>query len=327
VTVNPEHLFPTAGPIDEEQQIGRDDAIDALKERLVDGRDALIIEERQVGKTSLLRAAIQRSQRDAGAVVAQTDLHVDGIQNSTHLGAVLLASARERGAGGLSATGAQIKVALGKTGKTVLAPLEAVAAAAEALGVPAEAAQLVTAINDAFARAADLPFDRVLAILEADAQLRARPTAIVIDEVQQIDRWGPDGQAVEDALAAAAKRPHRQLAFVTAGSERHALESLFARGRPLHVVSDRLPLPPISRDDWIAGLRERLSQVGLEVDDGPLEALLAASKGHPLCTMHAAKETLLAATAERADRVELVHVDAGLSQSRQQLWWKGYTAS
>lgn len=321
-----EQLFPTAGPIDEEQQIGRGVAAQALGERLVAGRDALIIEGRQVGKTSLMRAAIQRSRRDAGAVVAQTDLNVDGVQNSTRLGAVLLASARECGAGGLSATGAQIRVAIGRTGQTVLAPLEAVASAAEALGVPAEIAQVVTAINDALARAVDLPFDRVLAILEADAQLRARPTAIVIDEVQEIGRWGPDGEAVENALAAAARRPNRRLTFVSAGSERHALETLFSDGRPLHVVSDRFLLPPISRDDWIAGLHDRFVTAGLTVEEGPLDALLIESKGHPLCTMHAAKETLLAVLAEGAGRVDAVHVEAGLSQARQQLWWEGFTS-
>jgi hypothetical protein len=41
--------------------------------------------------------------------------------------------------------------------------------------------------------------------------------------------------------------------------------------------------------------------------------------------MHAAKETLLAAIAEGAERVEVVPVEAGLSQSRQQLWWNGFT--
>lgn len=323
---SPEHLFPTTGPIDEEQQIGRARAAQALQERIVKGRDALIIEGRQVGKTSLLRAAVQRSRREAGAVVAQTDLNVDGVQNSTRLGAVLLASARECGAGGLSATGTSIRVAIGKTGRTVLAPLEAIAPAAEALGVPAEVGEIITAINSAVARAVDLPFDRVLAILEADARLRSRPTAIVIDEVQEIGRWGADGEAVEQALAAAARRPNRQLTFLSAGSERHALESLFSDGRVLHVVSDRFPLPPIGRDEWVAGLRERYARAGLAVEDEPLDALLRESKGHPLCTMHAAKETLLAAFAEGVDRVESVHVEAGLRQARLQLWWKGFTS-
>jgi hypothetical protein len=120
-----------------------------------------------------------------------------------------------------------------------------------------------------FARARAVPFDRVLAVLEADARLRNRPT--------------------------------------------------------LYVVSDRFALPDITEAAWLAGLRDRLAAAGLTVSDDALLALLAGSKCHPLCTMHAAKETYLAATADEALAVELVHVEAGLAQSRQQLWWKEFT--
>ena len=326
VDVLVKQLFPTVGAIDEELMIGRTEVVGALTDRLAGGHDALIIEPRQVGKSSVLRAVTQRLRRSDSAGVAQTDLKIDGVQNSMVLGDRLLTTAREAGAGGLSSAGTRFKAVAGRAGKAVTAPLEAVARAAEALGVSAEVTQVVSAVNEAFGRVQDVPFDRVLAVLEADAQLRSTRTAVVLDEVQEIGTWGADGEAVEEALAAAVRRPDRRLAFVFAGSERHAVETLFADGRPLRVVSDRFAFPSIAADDWANGIRDRMRRGHLDIDDAALEALLAASKGHPLCTMHLAKEAYLAARAEPSRTVTSVHVEAGLAQSAQQLWWKEFTS-
>lgn len=63
----------------------------------------------------------------------------------------------------------------------------------------------------------------------------------------------------------------------------------------------------------------------MSADEEVLGALLDASRGHPLCTMSAAKETYLAARADQAQTVVTVHVEAGLAQARQQLWWEEFT--
>jgi hypothetical protein len=326
VPPNDKQLFPTSGAIDEELLIGRGGAVTDIARRMLGRRDTLLVEPRQVGKSSTLQAAIQVSQRGEGLVVAHCDLKIDGVQTSSDLGARLLQRAAKTGAGDLPSARARLRGVLGRGAKKATVPIEALALAAEALGVSPDLTAVVEALNDILRRG-DVPFDRALAALEAGAQLRVRPTAVVVDEVQEISEWGADGEGVERALAAAARRKNRQLVFAFAGSEVHALEGLFHEDRPLHVVSDRYPLPRIEREDWIAGLRERFSKGGMEVGDAALEVMLEASSGHPLCTMHAAKETYLVAAGEKASLVELVHVEAGLAQARRQLFWDEFTST
>lgn len=318
-------LFPTGGAIDEERQIGRAAVIDELRDRFVGGRDTLMIEPRQVGKTSVLRASLQAASRTQHLVLARADLKADAIGNSAQLGAKLVTTAAQGGPGGLRVERA--KRLAGRVGDALAAPTHAVAAVAEALGVPAHMHDVVTAIEEALERFGRTPFDRVLAALEGYAQISGHRTIVFLDEVQEIDAWKAEGKAVEEALAAAARRPHRQLSFVFAGSLAKALEGLFAPGRSLHVLSDRCELPPIARDDWLDGLQKRLVVGGLECSDEVLTYLLAESKGHPLATMHVAKETFLAAHADERRVVERVHVDDALSRARAQLWWEEFTSS
>lgn len=316
-------LFPTAGAIDEERQIGRAALVEELCSRFAGGRDTLMIEPRQVGKTSVLRASLQATSRSHDLVVARADLKADAIHNSAELGAKLVETAAERGLGGLRR--ARVKRGAGRLGNALAAPAHALAAVAEVLRVPVSG--VAKAIEEALDRIGLTPFDHVLAALEGHAQISGRKTIVFLDEVQEIDSWEAEGTAVEEALAAAARRPHRQLRFVFAGSRATSLEGLFARGRSLHVLSDLCPLPPIARGDWLEGLRARFVQGGLECGEEVLTYLLDASKGHPLATMYVAKETFLAAHADGRDAVERVHVDDALTRARAQLWWEEFTNS
>jgi hypothetical protein len=314
-------LFPTVGAIDEERQIGRGPVIAELVERFAGARDTLIIEPRQVGKTSVLRAGVQRACRSGDLVVAQADLKADAIDNSAQLAATLVETATAHGlSGALLRERAQHLV--GSVGDALAGPTQALASVADALGAPARVTAVVKAVEEALERIGRVPFDKVLAALEAHAQISARRTIVLLDEVQEVE-----GKAVENALAAAARRPHRQIRFAFAGSRATALAGLFARGRPLHVVSDRYPLPAIGTDDWIEGLQERLREGGLACDDDVLAYLLEHSNGHPLATNYAAKEAFLAAHAEDVREVERVHVDDALSRARAQLWWEEFTTS
>jgi hypothetical protein len=319
-------LFPTAGAIDEERQIGRGPVIADLAERLASGRDTLMIEPRQVGKTSALRAGVQVARRSSDVVVARADLKADGIYNSAQLGATLVETATEHGLStGLLRERAK-RLASG-AGDALAAPVKALGAVADAFGVSAELTAVVGAVEQALERVGLTPFDQVLAALEGYAQISGRRTVVFLDEVQEVDEWKGEGTAVEKALVAAARRPHRQLRFVFAGSHDTALETLFAHGRPLHVLSDRCPLPPIAPDDWIAGLKDRFTEGGVECDDTVLTHLLGESRGHPLATVYLAKETFLAARYGGATAVEQVHVEDGLSRARLQLWWEEFTTS
>jgi hypothetical protein len=319
-------LFPTIGAIDEERQIGRALVIAELGDRFASGRDTLMIEPRQVGKTSALRAGVQVALRSCDLVVARADLKADGISNSAQLGQRLVETAVEHGLS-VGLLRERVKRRASGAGDALAAPVKALGAVAEALGVSPEATAVITAVEQALERVGLTPFDQVLAALEGYAQISGRRTVVFLDEVQEIDEWKGEGEAVERALVAAARREHRQLRFVFAGSHDTALETLFAPDRPLHVLSDRCPLPPIDEADWLAGLAERLREGGLECDDEVLSHLLGESRGHPLATMHLSKVAFLAARKSDARRLELVHVDDGLAEARKQLWWKEFTGT
>ena len=285
-----------------------------------------MIEPRQVGKTSVLRAGMQVASRSGDIVLARADLKADAIDNSAQLGAALIETATSHGLSS-ALLRERMRGLASDLGDALSAPVRTLAAVAEALGVPAQLSAVVEAVEQALERVGLTPFNHVLAALEGYAQISGRRTIVFLDEVQEIGEWSREGEAVEDAIVAAARQPHRQLRFVFAGSLATALEGLFAPERPLHVLSDRYPLPTIEAGDWLDGLRKRLSEGGLECDDDVLSYLLEGSNGHPLATMYLAKETFLAAHAGGAREVERVHVDDGLSRARAQLWWEEFTAS
>jgi hypothetical protein len=61
-------LLPVGPPIDEDQQIGRTSAIDALEERLRACHVVKLLEPRRVGKTSVARASLARIKASGGTV-------------------------------------------------------------------------------------------------------------------------------------------------------------------------------------------------------------------------------------------------------------------
>src|SRR5215213_2123327 len=144
-------LFPTAGAIDEERQIGRAAVIAELAGRLGGGRDTLIVEPRQVGKTSVLRAGIQVACRSGDIVAASSDLKADAIDNSAQLGAKLVETAVANGLSAALLRQRLQRLASG-VGDTLAVPTQAIAGLAEALGVPAHLTAVVRAVEQALDR-------------------------------------------------------------------------------------------------------------------------------------------------------------------------------
>ncbi|HMJ02852.1 MAG TPA: hypothetical protein VK506_07915, partial [Conexibacter sp.] len=87
-----EEIFPTHGPVDEERQIGRTDTIVRLAERLREHDDALLLEPRRVGKTSVVHAALARARSETHAVTAHVDLTAADVVDGSSLASGLLAA-------------------------------------------------------------------------------------------------------------------------------------------------------------------------------------------------------------------------------------------
>jgi hypothetical protein len=283
--------FPLEGPIRPEgRQIGRGPAIDGLEKQVIENQHAtLLLAGRRVGKTSMAEAVLDR-MRATGAWALEADLSRTRIASSGDLAAHLAEQAR---AAGVHVTGKAVRAGRAARKVAAIAGSPAVRAAAKVLGLDeaAEASQVAAAIDQALA-----PIDadgevpdlaEVLAAIAAAAVASDRVVIIFIDEIQELaaNAWERnDSLYVQRALAEAIEY-HDGIVFLLAGSDRTAVEKLMAPGQPLHFDGMNYPVPEISRDDWMRGLRERFAEIGVEIGDERIDQILAASAGHPQNTM------------------------------------------
>lgn len=309
---SPEELFPTHGAIEERQQIGRGSTIASLERRIREHSDALLLEPRKEGKTSVARAAIERVAA-AGGIVAEADCTAAEVRDGPSLAAALLASVREQGH--------HVSRRLEARGRTArqrgrLSRVRRDASAAQALGV--EEAAVIGPVADLVDRIADVSLDEVLDALARLAD--DRTLALFLDELQAIASW-PDADEVQRSLARFMRRKGRRSAVIVAGSDRSATELLFAPGMPLHWEFDPFPLPPIDRVDWHQGIAERFRVAGHRIAKQRIDQILTATDGHPQRTMLVAKETLREARGAGEENVSWGAVDSAIALARGHPSW------
>jgi hypothetical protein len=279
-------LFPTSGAIPESLQIGRTATIDRITARALGGETQLLAEDRHLGKSSVLRAMADRALRDVDdhRLVLSVDLR-DGIANSGALARQLLDQAAHQGAGLKIATLSR-RGALKRIGR----PLgEGLAGAGEILGVEDPAA-ILAAITTGLTSAAEVTLDSALRVLDARGQAANARAVIVLDEAQEIADWS-DSEPIQRVLASTIKRPGSSIAFVLSGSEKHTLAALFETS-PLQGLGVRVTLPPISAEDWLAGLADRYAQAEVAIEDTEIHQILFYSESLPLPTMLICQHTL-----------------------------------
>ena len=279
-------LFPTSGPLREELQIGRGQAIESITAAAAGGATLICAEDRHLGKSSLLLAMTDRVLRHASERMAlSVDLR-DGVASSQALAATLLTQADKQDAG------ARIKAMIvkGKLRKLAPASLTGLGAAGALLGEQddlAAAQRLITQLTPAQAT-----IRRALLALDAHGHATGQRTIVVLDEAQDIAGW-PDTLAVQREIAATIKRPASTVNFVLSGSEKHTLLALYDdTDAPLHGLGMRFELPEISWDDWCAGLAARFAQASIMIAPKQLQEIVYHSDRHPLRTMLICSHTL-----------------------------------
>lgn len=126
-------------------------------------------------------------------------------------------------------------------------------------------------------------------VLEAPARLAAkrnRRVVVVYDEIQQIMDYGDD--TVERMLRSHVQR-HERIAYFFLGSRKHYVQRLFQnRNRPLYQSAGFYPLGPIHTADWTPFVQERFEAAGKPMARAHIEALCALTDGHPFYTQHLA---------------------------------------
>lgn len=319
-------MFPTKGAIPEALQIGRADAIAELAEWFVQGEDVLTIQERRIGKTSTIgHGALVRVREGYEGVVAQADLRLAGIQSAVALAEVLVKSAVDTGAGKALRKETAGLIA-SKTQRFLRSPR--VKAAGE---LTEENAKLRTVQAVATLLVGDRPpgvelLRKVFEALEHEAATHQRPVVVFIDEVQDLGdpkRWTPEqGMGVQLELERAMRQPGRLVTYAYAGSQETAMERVFAQGQPLYFESQRYVLPPIDRDAWLHGLRERFESDGRAISDDEIGRILDATGGHPLRTMQVGRAALRTARQQALDQIPPAVVDEAIAQAKAHPSWR-----
>ncbi len=314
-----EQLFPTEGIVLEARQIGRGGEIERLERRIADNRVSRLIDERRVGKSSVVHAALDRLRDQHGWVAVTVDLTRDAA-GAGPLIARLLSEARAQGAArSLRKVGLARWAGVFSRG----AADPTLQAAASALG-ERDAATVVSLIASlAEGHAGNLDLAQILAGLEAHALLTEQHVVVFLDELQELASWGEDGHLLQRQLATAARRRGRRVAYVYAGSERTTMRKLFKDGKPLHLVGQEFRLAPISKQSWRDGLQERFAEAGFTIRIVDLEDIIEASGGHPLRTMRVCSSVHEWARAAGAPQINPGVVLRGITEAQKDHSWPG----
>ncbi len=167
---------------------------------------------------------------------------------------------------------------------------------------------------------------KVFEALEHEAATHLRPVVVFIDEVQDLGdakRWKPEeGMGVQLELERAMRQPGRLVTYAYAGSEETAMEKVFAQGQPLYFESQRYVLPPIDRDAWLRGLRERFESDGRAITADEIGRILGATDGHPLRTMQVCRAALRTARQQALDQISAAVIDEAIAQAKAHPSWR-----
>lgn len=292
VTLQPP-LFPIDQPVmPEERQIGRASPIQGLERRLLAVSHQWLIGERRTGKTSVAKAVFARLRR-RGSVALEADLTRPALSTPKGLAGEIARQARAAHAG-LAADARRI-VGFARRRRS---QAKGLGRALGELGFE-DAGEALAAVAALLAGAdgGEPGLNKVLGAIALHARATEQRAFLLLDEVHLLADL-PDSEAT---IARWCREEDSPIVLVFAGSEEAAVRELRERGRPLAAVGSEFRLPPIRPEDWRPALRERFEEGGVTIGDPELDAIVAASDGHPRRTMLVASN--VHATAMQVGRI------------------------
>jgi len=307
-------VFPVDSPIlPASRQIGRADFIDYVYRGAVEQLTTLVLlDERRVGKTSAALAVTARA-RDNGVVAVDIDLST-GITSGTALAAALAV-----GVSAANLPGAKKIVTPRKIAGVTIPFTKAVQSVVE----EDNAVDVAAALADAISAAAVPDATSLRTLLEriADKARETRKTVLIfVDELQDLVDW-PDGLDVQKTLASIMHQPDNPIVFLFAGSKPTILETIFAKGQPLHHDCVMCPVPMIVASAWRAGLRARFAEVGVIISDERVDEILTCTDGHPQDTMRVCLEVHAAVQINGDTVVNELHLSVGIARAKEHPSW------
>lgn len=207
----------------------------------------LVYGPRRMGKTSALHVARLAVERGGGAVVF-ADLST--ASSPVDMGNRVLDAATR-------ALGRSWSEFLGDLASRLQVRLELVPDAATGLVIPTLEARLRSRDE---AEQVD-SFVGVLDGLESMAEARGAELGVVLDEFQELHRFG--GEAAEWRLRGAIQH-HRRIGYVLAGSDASLIRAMLGEDRAFYELCEPLHFGPMDPEHLSRWLEERLTAAGLE---------------------------------------------------------------
>lgn len=102
---------------------------------------------------------------------------------------------------------------------------------------------------------------KTLDAIESLARARKTTIGVVLDEFQEIQRFG--GDAAEWHLRGIMQH-HKQVSYVLSGSQAHIIERMLDKGRAFYGLADQLEFGPIDPAHLAAWIDDRMSRAGVK---------------------------------------------------------------
>ncbi len=230
------------------------------------GEKLFIYSERRLGKTSLVRTAIERLPRRRFLAV-----YVDLWPTDSE---VSFATATAQA---ISLAAASTPGRLLDTAKQLFSRL------VPSVSVNDEGKPIVT-FGTVVPRKPEVDIEDVLKAPEKLAAQRNRKVVVVFDEVQRILEYESD--LVERKLRSMIQH-QGEVGYLFLGSRKHLIRRMFLdKSRPLYRAAGHYPLGPIGAKHWIGFIRKRFLDAQKEIDDETIRSICGLTEGHPFYTQH-----------------------------------------
>jgi hypothetical protein len=124
-------------------------------------------------------------------------------------------------------------------------------------------------------------------VLETPAKIASKKgpgVVVVMDEFQQMLEYG--SELVERKLRSVIQH-HRYVSYVFLGSRKHLIQRMVLdKNRPLYRAGGHYPLGPIAEKDWQPFIHEHFSAATKQIDQAMIHAVCEMTQGHPFYTQH-----------------------------------------
>ncbi len=237
-----------------------------LQRAVENGEKLFVYSERRLGKTSLVRAALDRLSRKR-FVAVYVDLWATDSEVSF---AATTAKA-------ISQAVASTATKMMETAKSLFTRL------IPAMTVDDEGKPTIS-FGTTVSRKADIELEEVLQAPAAIAARENRRVAVVFDEIQRILEY--DSDLVERKLRSVIQH-QAEVCYLFLGSRKHLVQQMFLdKSRPLYRSAGHYPLGSIAAEHWIDFIRERFLDADKRIDEATIRAVCSLTQGHPFYTQH-----------------------------------------